>query len=89
MNSTVHDRGEVLSRDLCWHSENKSLVIPNVSRIYRQSFAVCTVQSLWHEFKVKMKLKNFYSLGSTHVNPVMYPGILAETVFYCKILKPP
>lgn len=34
MNSIVHDRSEILSRALFWHRENKSLVIPNVSRIY-------------------------------------------------------
>lgn len=34
MSSIVYDMDEMLSVALFWHPENKSLVIPNVSRIH-------------------------------------------------------
>lgn len=86
--SIVHGKSETLPRALFWHPESKSLEIPNVSRnLLAEHCCLYSSESLaW--VQSKNESETFWCLGSPYVDPAMYPGILAETVFYCKTLKP-
>lgn len=87
MSSIVYDMDEMLSVALFWHPENKSLVIPNVSRIQQLSFACLYSSECLAQVQSRNVSECFWNLGSPYVNSVTYPGILAGGVVYYKTLK--